>query len=323
MIDRLLRREHLSESEATSLLGHLCDPGTADPVRAGVLVALRAKGETADELRGLALAMRSAARAVGPVAGEVLDTCGTGGDGTGSVNLSTAAALVVAAAGLRVAKHGNRAVSSRSGSADVLEAMGIPLTGDPVTAGLRLRRYGFVFLFAPAFHPAMAALADLRRTLGTRTVFNLLGPLTNPARPTLQLIGAADPAAAELLARASVGLVPRAYVVHGADGWDEATPVGPFLRFGVDGDRVIREIVDPMAYGVPRCTADDLRGGDAADNARILARVFAGERSPVRDAVVLNAALALELAGRSAPVPDAIRAIDSGAVARLVEGLRE
>lgn len=321
MIDRLLRREHLSEPEASDLLAVLCDPDTSDTVRAGLLVALRAKGETADEIRGLAIAMRWAAHEV-PAEG-VLDTCGTGGDGSGSVNLSTAAALVVASCGVPVAKHGNRANSSRAGSACVLEALGVPLTRDPDTAVLRLARHGFVFLFAPAFHPLMAALAGTRRALGVRTVLNLLGPLTNPARPAFQLIGAADPEIALRLAHAAVGLVPRAYVVHGAPGWDEATPVGPFLRFSVDGDEVTQAWVDPEVYGIPRCSAEALVGGDAAHNAGILERVFAGEPGPVRDAVVLNAALALELTGLSDPADAAARAIDSGAVARLLEGLRE
>lgn len=321
MIGRLLRREHLTEGEAGALLARLCDPETPDSVRAGILVALRAKGETADEVRGLAIAMRAAAL---PVAVDgVVDTCGTGGDGSGSVNLSTAAALVVAAAGVPVAKHGNRAVSSRSGSADVLEALGIPLTRDPGTAVRRLAAHGFVFLFAPAFHPVTHTLAEVRRALGTRTVMNLLGPLTNPARPSFQLIGAPDPAVAAILAHAAVGLVRRAFVVHGTPGWDEATPVGPFLRLRVDGEQVVEETIDPRSYGIPRCTADDLAGGDAADNAAILSRVFAGERGPVHDAVVLNAALVLELAGREHPLADARHALDSGAVQRLVEALRE
>lgn len=321
MIDRLLSGIHLDESEAAALLGTLTGDEAPDARKAGILVALRAKGETADELRGLARAMREAAVAVS--LGDVLDTAGTGGDGKHTVNLSTAAALVVAAAGFPVAKHGNRAVSSRSGSADVIEALGIPLAADATTARAQLADHGFTFLFAPTFHPAMKALAPVRRGMGVRTAFNLLGPLANPAKPVTQLIGAFDHDVARRLARACVGLVPRSIVVHSQSGHDEATPVSPFVRLDVVGDDIVETVVDPMTrYGLARCTEDALAGGDATANAEILNSVFAGAQGPVHDAVVLNATLLLEAHGVCDAVGRASHALASGAVRRLVEGLR-
>ncbi|MEM7789466.1 MAG: anthranilate phosphoribosyltransferase [Bacteroidota bacterium] len=321
MIDDLLAGRHLPEAEAQRLMHTFVNPEVPDATKAGLLVALRAKGETPDEIRGLARAMREVAREL--VVEDVSDTCGTGGDGKHTVNLSTAAALVVAACGFRIAKHGNRSVSSRSGSADVLEALGIPMPSSPAEAKAQLTAHGFTFLFAPSFHPAMKAVVPVRRALGVRTVFNVLGPLTNPARPGTQVVGAYDEPTAERIARALVGLVDRAVVVHGLDGYDEAVPTGPFVRFDVATGEVRRRVVDPRDLGIARCAPDALRGGEASDNAAILTRVFEGERGPVRDAIVLNAALLLELRD---PTVDAVKraeeALDTGAVMRQVEALR-
>ncbi|MEN0066504.1 MAG: anthranilate phosphoribosyltransferase [Myxococcota bacterium] len=321
MIDRLLEGEHLEEPEAMALVGVLTREEAPEALKAGLLVALRAKGETATELRGMAKALRNAAVPI--ELGAVLDSAGTGGDGKGTVNLSTAAALVVAAAGYPVAKHGNRSVSSRSGSADVLEALGIPLRADATQAKAQFDAHGFTFLFAPTFHPSMKAVATVRRGMGIRTAFNLIGPLSNPARPATQLIGAFDRDVAERLAYASVGLVPRAFVVHGLSGHDEATPIGPFVRFAVEGTTVSEATIDPKErYGVPRCTPDALKGGDALDNAARLTEVFRGARGPIRDAVVLNAALLLEAHGVADAFPRVTAALDDGAVHALVEALR-
>ncbi|MEQ1567788.1 MAG: anthranilate phosphoribosyltransferase [Myxococcota bacterium] len=315
MIERLLERAPLTSPEVEGVVAGLLDPGVPDAHKAGVLVALRARGDAPDELRMLADEML--ARAVPVELGEVLDTAGTGGDGSGSLNFSTAAALVAAACGVPVAKHGNRAVSSQCGSADVLEALGIPLATDPATARDQLARHGFTFLLAPAFHPSTRALGPARRALGVRTTFNLLGPLTNPARPAFQLIGAATPAAAERLAGAARG---HTWVVHGAPGWDEATPVGPF-RVWSGGE--VRQL-DPLDLGIPRCSPDALSGGAPVVNAERLRAVFDGERGPARDTTVLNAALALSLA-RGAALPEAVaaasRALDDGRTRRLVAAL--
>jgi anthranilate phosphoribosyltransferase len=328
-LEQILQRRHLAEQDAADLLSRLIAEDVAPALAGAVLAALRAKGETADELRGFTRAMRALARRpVLPQGGPLVDTCGTGGDGSLSVNLSTGTALLAAACGVRVVKHGNRSVSSRAGSADVLEALGLELPlADAAMAGL-LARTGFTFLFAPHYHPAMKVLAPVRRALGVRTIFNLLGPLSNPAEPPFQLIGAFSQGAAALIAETLSGLpVERAFVVHGACGWDEATPVGPFVLFDVHHGRVTRTIRDPRSCGVPLCSPDALAGGSAAHNAARLAAALGGERGAHRDALVLGAALVLELTG-ACPDPRqgarrAGEAIDDGRAARVIAALRE
>ena len=327
-LERLLDRQDLAEGEAGELLVALTR-GTAAPAMAGALLAaLRAKGVTAGELRGFAGAMRRLARHPSlPPGGPAIDVVGTGGDASGSFNLSTGAALLVAAMGVPVVKHGNRSVSSRAGSADMLEALGLGLPLDERAAGECLAATGFTFLFAPHYHPAMKEIAPVRRELGVRTVFNLLGPLTNPAAPPFALIGAYSLEAAELMAESLVGMpIERVFVVHGTAGWDEATPVGPYELFDVRPGRVSRETRDPLDLGVPRCTTADLAGGNPAENAAALRAVFEGrDRGAHRDALVLNAALALEVAGKVACCAEGIvathAAIERGDAARLVERL--
>lgn len=327
LLDVLLERRDLSEEQASAGLDELVDPECSPALKSAFLTALRMKGETPAELAGLARAMR--ARALGPLTctRPLVDTCGTGGDASGSFNLSTAAALVAASAGVRVAKHGNRAVSSRAGSADLAEALGIPLSMDAASASRRLDAQGFAFLFAPAFHAAAAAVAEVRRTLAVRTAFNLLGPLVNPALPERQLVGACDPAVARLLAGALGMLgIERAFVVHGEPGWDEATPVGPFLLVEVRGRRVEERVVDPLAFGIPRTRAEDLLGEDAGANAQSFEQIASGVRGPLFDAVVLNAALVLLLVGRTQDPRAAARhaedALASGRTRGLLAHLR-
>jgi anthranilate phosphoribosyltransferase len=272
--------------------------------------------------------MRSLARRpLLPPGPPAVDIVGTGGDASGSFNLSTGAALLVAAMGVRVVKHGNRSVSSRSGSADLLEALGLPLPLDEQAAGDCVAATGFTFLFAPHYHPAMKEVAPVRRALGVRTVFNLLGPLTNPAEPPFSLIGAYSADAAKLMAETLAGMpIQRVFVIHGDPGWDEATPVGPFELYDVLPGRVTREVRDPRDLGLARCAPGDLAGGDAVHNAAGLRAVFEGrDAGPHRDAIVLNAALALEVTGA---VPSAVagvaaanEAITRGDGARLLERL--
>jgi anthranilate phosphoribosyltransferase len=302
ILEALLAGRDLEEAEAGELLRGMTSSTVPEALKGAVLAALRAKGETGAELRGMALAMRRAAvPIVVPGGTPVVDTCGTGGDGSHSFNVSTAAALVVASAGVKVVKHGNRSVSSKCGSADVLEVLGINLVAGPEQALRQLEELDFTFLFAPAFHPAMKAVAPVRQAMGVRTVFNLLGPLSNPAAPPFQLVGAYSVEAARVLAEALSGMpIERCFVVHGAPSWDEATPCGPFLRFDVRPGRVVELEIDPLfTYGVPRCSAESLAGGDAAHNARLLRQLMAGAHGPIRDAVLLNAALVLELVGRA------------------------
>lgn len=326
---RVMAGSSLDEAEAAEVLRKLAG-GEVDPAAAGgFLVALRLKGETVEEVRGFARGMRSLA--VRPPLPETLnrravDVVGTGGDCSGSLNLSTGSALLAAAAGVPVVKHGNRSVTSRSGSADVLAQLGLPMPLEPEEAARCLEETGFTFLFAPRYHPAMKHVAGVRRALGVRTVFNLLGPLTNPAAPPFHVIGAWDEETAELMAAVMSGLpIERAFVLHGDPGWDEATPCGPFTLFDVRPGRVTRERRDPADLGLARCAADDLLGSDVAHNARALRAALGGEPGPHRDALVLGAALALEVAGAAAGTARALEAagaaIDDGRAARLVQRL--
>jgi anthranilate phosphoribosyltransferase len=329
VLEQLLCGEDLSDADAAHLLVSLTRHDTSPAMAGALLAALRTKGETPDEIRGFALAMRDLARRPNiPVGVPAIDIVGTGGDGSCSLNLSTGSALVTAACGLPVIKHGNRSVSSKSGSADVLEALGLELPLDENTAGCCFERSGFTFLFAPYYHPAMKALASVRQSLGVRTALNVLGPLTNPAEPAFYLVGAFSTQVAEVLAGALACLdAERAFVVHGAAGWDEATPIGPFTLFDVLPGDVKRTVRDPAQYGIPRCSPEDLIGGDATENAKRLLRTIEGEPGPHRDALALGAALALETAGRVANMSDgldiAFQAIDSGRVIELLERIVE
>jgi len=320
VLEQLLARRDLSELEAADFMESLASSEVTPAMAGALLVALRLKGETAAEVRGLAQAMRALARRPAiPAALDAIDIVGTGGDASGSLNLSTGAALLVAACGLPVIKHGNRSISSRSGSADLIEALGFRLPLNETLAAQCFTATGFTFLFAPYYHPAMKMLAAVRTALGVRTVFNLLGPLTNPAAPRFHLIGAFSEAAAELMASTLAGMdVERAWVVHGAAGWDEATPIGPFLVLEVHQGQIKRQEMDPREFGIEPCTAQDLAGGDAVANLKALQEVFAGrDQGPHRSALVLQTGMALYIAGRAASIAtgiDIARAtLDSGA----------
>jgi anthranilate phosphoribosyltransferase len=318
-LEHLLLGRDLSEEQAAALLESLTDPQMAAAVAGALLAALRAKGVTAAEVRGFAGAMRRLARKPElPAAPGAIDIVGTGGDGSGSLNLSTGAALLAAACGLPVVKHGNRSISSRSGSADLIERLGFVLPLDEARAARCLAATGFTFLFAPYYHPAMKNLAAVRSALGVRTVFNLLGPLTNPAAPGFALIGAFDAPTAQLMADTLAGMdVERAWVVHGAAGWDEATPIGPFAAFDVRPRQVRRLEVDPRDFGMAPCAPADLAGADAAANLTALLDVFEQrDRGPHLQALTLQSGIALYIAGRAGSIGDGIdrarRVIDSG-----------
>jgi anthranilate phosphoribosyltransferase len=318
-LEHLLAGRDLTEAQAADLLGELTNADLAPALAGALLAALRGKGVTSDEVRGFAGAMRARARRLTlPDAPDAIDIVGTGGDSSGSLNLSTGAALLAAACGLPVIKHGNRSISSRSGSADLIEQLGFTLPLDEVQATRCFDVTGFTFLFAPYFHPAMKSLAPIRAALGIRTVFNLLGPLTNPAAPRFQLIGAYDAGTAELIAEALLGTkTERAWVVHGAAGWDEATPIGPFLAYEVWRGEIRRHDIDPREFGLEPCTAAELKGGDAAANLNALREVFAGrDRGAHRAALLLQSGLALFIAGRAVSIAAGIEAagaaLDSG-----------
>ncbi|HXS19780.1 MAG TPA: anthranilate phosphoribosyltransferase [Steroidobacteraceae bacterium] len=328
LLEHLLGRRDLSQPQAEELLGVLADPATPPAFAGAVLAAMRSKGEVADEVRGFAQAMRRLARRPAIPAGlPAVDVVGTGGDCSGSLNISTGTALLTAACGVPVVKHGNRSISSRAGSADVLEALGLVLPLDEAAAGRYLAACNFTFLFAPHYHPATKAVAAARAALGVRTIFNILGPLTNPAQPPYHVIGAFNLEVADLIARTLAGMpMQRAFVLHGAQGWDEPTPIGPFTVFDVRPGSVEQHTRAPEDYGLQRCSPAELAGGDAQHNARALRAVLVGEdRGPHRDCLLLGAALALEVAGQALRPREAIEraaaAIDSGAAERLLEVL--
>ena len=326
-LDALLDRKDLTESNASDLMHALTDPQLPAALSSGILVALRLKGETATEIRGFATAMRELAIDPGIPAGlPIVDCVGTGGDGSGSLNISTGAALLAAASGARVVKHGNRAVSSKSGSADVLEALGLPLPLDEQAVVRCLDQTGFTFLFAPFYHPAMKTIAPVRAAMGIRTVFNLLGPLSNPARPPYSVIGAFSPQAARLMADTLSGMdIQRVFVIHGEPGWDEATPVGPFLLYDVRPGQVVEERRDPADYKLNLCTPEALAGGDASENAAKLRAVLHGELGAPYDALTLGAALMLEVSGvakgRRSSLAHVRESINSGRAATVLSKL--
>jgi anthranilate phosphoribosyltransferase len=327
-LEKLLNRRDLSELESEDLMVQLTDPAGPQAMAGAILAALRSKGVTADEVRGFARAMRRLARRP-PIAADIrgIDVVGTGGDASGSLNISTGTALLTAACGVPVLKHGNRSVSSRAGSADVLEAMGLKIPLDEREAAECLAVSNFTFLFAPHYHPSMKAVAPIRSALGVRTIFNILGPLTNPAAPPFHLIGAFSLEIARLIADTLAGMeVERTFVVHGAQGWDEPTPIGPFTLFDVRPGRVDMQVRLPADYGLQTCEAANLAGGDAQHNARALEAVLNGQdRGPHRDCLLLGTALALEVVGRARSpqrgVQLAADAIDSGRARNVLQSL--
>jgi anthranilate phosphoribosyltransferase len=328
-ISQLLDGQSLSAEQAEEVMDEVMT-GEATPAQiAGFLVALRAKGETVEEVTGCARAMRRAAVAVLPDGDGTIDTCGTGGDRAGTFNISTTTAFVAAGAGLKVAKHGNRSVSSQSGSADVLEALGVnlELTADQVARSID--EVGIGFLYAPRLHPAMRYAIGPRRELGVRTIFNILGPLTNPAGASAQLLGVYDPGLVEPMARVLRGLGSRAaYVVHGHGGLDELTTTGPnqvcCFGIGPEQEGVVSKTLDPASLGFAAARREDLCGGTPHENARITRDVLSGaDEGPRRDVVLLNAGAALLVGGLARDLGEGIElaaeSIDSGAATHKLE----
>ena len=319
----LAERRPLSEDAARAAFLDLMEGGATDAQKGALLLGLASRGETPAEIAGAVAALREKMTPVESARSPLLDTCGTGGDGAATFNVSTAAALVCAGAGVAVAKHGNRAVSSRCGSADVLEALGVPLETTPRGAATDLEERGFAFLFAPAFHPAVKQASEVRRQLGVRTIFNLIGPLANPARPSRQLIGVGKFEVARLLAEAMALLgCERAIVFHSENGLDELTPGVPAIGFEVRGSRLDRWRFDPGVLAQRAVAREELAGGEASDNAAALRRLLGGEPGPVRETVLLNSAAALWVAGSAATLHDgydaASESIDGGRAAAVL-----
>ena len=331
-IDVLTRRNDLTAQDAADAMGEIMD-GQATPAQiAALLAALATKGERSAEIVGLATAMRARATPLPRRWDPSIDLCGTGGDRAGTFNISSVASLVVAACGARVVKHGNRAASSACGSADLFEQLGVQLSQTPAQVCRSVEEAGLAFLFAPAFHPSMRHAAPIRRELGIRTAFNLLGPLTNPAAPTHQLVGVSRPELTDLLAHALAGLgCRRAWVVHGADGLDELSTTGYSKVSECREDAVRTFYIHPSDFGLPACDRGALAGGDVGRNAAIAREILDGRPGAARDVVVLNAAAALLVAGIAGSHRDAARlaadALDRGgantALDRLVAVSRE
>jgi len=324
VIDQLLAGEDLTRARAAEALAAIMSGEAGDAQTAAFLIALRAKGETADELAGLAQTVRSHASPVTPPSGPFIDTCGTGGGGITTFNISTTATFVVAGAGVAVAKHGNRSATSKCGSADVLEELGARIDLDPDGVSRCLEETGLGFMFAPAHHPAFRHIVPVRRALGVRTVFNLLGPMTNPAGAPRQLLGVADPAYLERMGGALAMLgTERALLVTGRDGLDEVSSGAVTDVVEVEAGRLRTSTIDPAALGFVPPAAGAITGGDPGHNADVLRSVLGGAEGPARDVVLLNAAAAIWVAGRAASLEDALpvarASIDDGSAAGRLE----
>ncbi len=327
-LHRVMARENLSAADAEEAMSIVLEGEASTAQLAAFLAALKMKGETADEIYGFARAMRSKVLRVDPQLEDqlLIDTCGTGGDGLSTFNISTVAAFVVAGAGVHVAKHGNRSISSHCGSADVLEALGVNVNLKPEQMALCIRECGIGFLYAPVLHPAMKNAQAARLELKTRTAFNLLGPLTNPAGAQAQLIGAPSPEAAGLMAIAlgRLGMM-HAFVVHGRDGLDEITTTGPTLMYEIKGTNVSRKEVHPQDFGVQQSKPEDLKGENLQHNCDIARAILGGQPGPQRDIVMVNASAALVAAGKAADFIEGMKlaaeSIDTEAAAKKLARL--
>jgi len=323
---KIYRRQDLTESEMTEMITEIFSGNLSDAQIGAFMGALATKGETFEELAGAARAMRKKAIRIETAAGDVVDTCGTGGDGSNTFNISTTTAFVVAGCGVTVAKHGNRSISSRCGSADLLEALGVKIDIDPEIVEEAIADIGIGFLFAPRFHGAMRFAANARKQIGLRSIFNMLGPLTNPAAANCQLLGVFAPELTEMFASALKLLgARRAMVVYGHDGLDEISVCAPTRISELKENRITTYDISPETFFDRTAAAGDLAGGDPDENAAITRRILDGETGPRRDVVLINAGAALMTAGRAADFPSGIRmaesAIDTGAAAARLESL--
>ncbi len=327
-LNHLLRGQSLTREQAEAAMGQLLEGHLPPEQVAGFLIALRLKQETTEEISGFVDCLRKLSIRVESPSDDCMDVCGTGGDGAGTFNVSSTVAFVLAAAGQPVAKHGNRSVSSRSGSFDVVEALGLRFETDPVEAARCLKRFNLGLLFAPAFHPSLKAVTQIRRNLGVYTVFNALGPLLNPAQVKRQLVGVYSPFLLEMHAQVLrlQGSI-EAMVVHGEDGLDEISICAPSQIAHLREGRIDRYVLNPEDFGFKKSDAVNLQGGDAKDNARIIRAILGGERGPKRDLVLMNASAALRVGGKVGDFRDGVRlaadAIDSGRALRLITEMQE
>ena len=326
LLKRVAAGEHLTAAEAAGAFGAMMTGAVSESRMASFLTVLAVRGPTIAEITGAAQAMRGAMTVVDAPAGAI-DVCGTGGDGAGTLNVSTAAAFVVAGCGIPVAKHGNRAMSSRTGAADVLEELGVPVTQDAAAAKKAMQKSGFAFLFAPAYHPAMKHVATVRKELGFRTVFNLLGPICNPAQVRRQLIGIFSEEWLEPVAHVLSDLgTEKAWVVHGTDGLDELTTTGVTRVAVLEGKHVTMQDISPEDAGLKRAKLAALKGGTADENARAILQLFDGAKNAFRDIVLLNAGAALVVADKAKTISEGValaaESIDKGKAARALDQSR-
>ena len=327
-IQKLVEGKDLTRKEVIGAMNCIMEGEATQAQIGSFITALRLKGETIDEITGCAMVMREKAQRIYPRVDYLIDTCGTGGDNSNTFNISTAVAIVAAASGAAVAKHGNRSVSSRSGSADVLEALGVTISLEPGQVEACIEKTGIGFMFAPSFHKSMKHAAGPRRELGIRTIFNVLGPLTNPAGAKGQVLGVFDAALTEPMAYVLMNLgVERALVVHGCDGLDEITVTGSTRVSEVRDGKVTSYEIDPGMFGVERASRADIEGGDAARNAEIIDSIFHNCRGPARDIVLMNAAAALYVGKKVSSLKDGFEAaslaIESGRAAQKLEQLKQ
>ncbi len=325
VIGKVVQGESLNYEEAQAAMLYIMEGKASDAQIGSFLTALRIKGETAEEIAGCAAAMRRKALQINSDCADLVDTCGTGGDGSGTFNISTTAAFVVAGAGVPVAKHGNRAVSGKSGSADLLEALGAKLDLPSQEVERIMNTVGIGFLYAPAFHQAMKYAAGPRREIGIRSIFNVLGPLANPARASAHLLGVYEPELTETIAGVLNRLgVKRAFVVHGLGGLDELSTIGPTKISRLEGGSIKTYLIRPQDFGLPQVKLEELQGGDARQNAVITREILEGKKGPQRDIVLLNAAAAFVVCGRARDLTEGIRvAAESIETGMAAEKLKE
>lgn len=327
LIEKLLCSGNLTEQEAYQLIKMIMDEKLSALQIATVLTAMRMKGETAQEISGFIKGMKEKAIRINKGDEKILDVCGTGGDNSNSYNISTLTAFVLAAAGIKVVKHGNRGISSKCGSADIIKALNIKIELTPNEIYKSLQETNFAFVYAPAFHPAMKVVAPIRQELAIKTIFNILGPLANPADPDYQLIGVYDENKAKKIAEYFLLQNKNAFIIHSKNGWDEATPICPFLLIEVDKNKINEKIIHPEKLGFKKCTENELKGGSIEQHLKAALKALSGENSPLKDTIILNSALALFLMKKITNLSDGIEMaksiIDKKLALLVIEKLRK
>jgi len=327
LLEKLIKYENLTEEEAYELMNLIMDGKLTQLQIASILTALRMKGETADEIAGFTKSMKERAIKIKKNGEKILDVCGTGADNSNSYNISTLTAFVLAATGIKVVKHGNRGISSKCGSADIIKALGIRIELTPDEVIKSLQETNFAFVYAPYYHPAMKMVAPVRQELSIKTIFNLLGPLTNPADPDFQLVGVYDESKAKKIALYFQKEKKKAFIIHSKNGWDEATPVCPFTLIEVNENRIIDKLIEPEKIGFRKYHENQLKGGSVEENLNAAIEALTGAKTPLKDTIILNASLALTLVNKVNNIADGIElatsTIDKNLVINVIEKLRK